>query len=315
MKYIHGVSEFELEGPSAVTLGKFDGVHRGHQKLVEIVKQKAEQLGLLSVLFTFDGIPLSICPQKHQHFITTNAERKNICENLMLDVEIEYPFTTELMNMEPETFIREIIVKQMKAKAVVVGTDYCFGKNREGNAQMLIDKGPVYGFETIVVEKERYQEREISSTYVREELRLGHMETVNVLLDRPYSITGIVAKGKQLGRTLDIPTINIYPRESKLLPPNGVYASVTLIDGKKYYGVTNLGTRPTVSDSQEVSVETNVFDFDREIYGEKVEVQLLHFLRPEMKFENIDGLKKQMELDTQFAKDMFLIPNHNKDEK
>lgn len=307
MKYIHGVSEFELEKPSAVTLGKFDGVHRGHQKLVEIVKQKAEEMGLISVLFTFDGIPLSICPQKHQHFITTNAERRNICESLELDVEIEYPFTTEFMNMEPERFISDVIVKQMKAKVVVVGTDYCFGKNREGNAQMLVEKGAEYGFETIVVEKERYQEREISSTYVREELRLGHMETVNVLLDRPYSVSGIVAKGHQLGRTIDVPTINIYPRESKLLPPNGVYASVSLIDGRKYYGVTNLGTRPTVSDSLEVSVETNVFDFDREIYGEKVEVQLVHFLRPEMKFENIEGLKKQLESDMQFAKDMFFI--------
>lgn len=307
MKYIHGVSEFELDRPSAVTLGKFDGVHRGHQKLISIVKQKAEEAELLSVLFTFDGIPLSICPQKHQHFITTNEERRKICEDLNLDVEIEYPFTTDFMNMEPERFIADIIVKQMKAKVVVVGTDFCFGKDRAGNAEMLLEKGPEYGFDTVIVEKERYQEREISSTYVREELRLGHMETVNVLLDRPYSISGIVAKGQQLGRTIEVPTMNIYPREIKLLPPNGVYASISMINGKPHFGITNLGTRPTVSDSMEISVETNIFDFAQEIYGEKVEVQLMHFLRPEMKFENIDGLKKQMETDTQFAREMFLL--------
>ena len=182
MKYIQGVEEFRLNEPTAVTLGKFDGVHIGHQKLISIVKEKAIQNDVLSVAFTFDRIPLSICPQNFQHFITTNTERKRIMEEYGLDVEVEYPFTERLMNTEPEEFIKHIIIGKLNAKYVVVGTDYRFGKNRLGNVDMLIEKGPEYGFETIVVEKEKYQEREISSTYVREELKLGHMETANMLL-------------------------------------------------------------------------------------------------------------------------------------
>ena len=307
MEYIHGTKDFKLEGASAVTLGKFDGVHLGHQKLISIVREKAEEMGLLSVMFTFDRIPLSICPQKNQHFLSTNSERRALCEKYGLDVEVEYPFTTEVMNMEPEEFIENILVKQLNARVIVVGTDYCFGKNRSGNVEFLIANAVKYGYETIVVEKEKFQDKDISSTYVREELRLGHMETVNVLLNRPYSISGVVAKGNQLGRTIDIPTINVYPTEIKLLPPNGVYASKILIDNIEYYGVTNLGTKPTVSDGYEISVETNVFYFDRDVYGNKVEVRLLHFLRQEMKFESIEALKKQMESDASFAREMFML--------
>ena len=215
MEYIHGTEDFKLDKPSAVTLGKFDGVHLGHQKLISIVREKADELGLLSVMFTFDRIPLSICPQKNQHFLSTNSERRNLCENYGLDVEVEYPFTTELMNMEPDDFIKDILVDKLKAKVLVVGTDYCFGKNRSGNVEFLIKNAARYGYETIVVEKEKFQGKDISSTYVREELKMGHMETVNVLLNRPYSISGIVAKGNQLGRTIDIPTINVYPTEIK----------------------------------------------------------------------------------------------------
>ena len=268
MEYIHGTKDFKLEGASAVTLGKFDGVHLGHQKLIAIVREKAEEMGLLSVMFTFDRIPLSICPQKNQHFLSTNSERRALCEKYGLDVEVEYPFTTELMNMEPEEFVENILVKQLNARVIVVGTDYCFG-NRSGNVEFLIANAVKYGYETIVVEKEKFQDKDISSTYVREELRLGHMETVNVLLNRPYSISGVVAKGNQLGRTIDIPTINVYPTEIKLLPPNGVYASKILIDNIEYYGVTNLGTKPTVSDGYE--------------------------------------LKKQMESDASFAREMFML--------
>lgn len=307
MEYIHGVNDFTLEKATAVTLGKFDGVHMGHQKLISIVKEKAAEYGLLSAAYTFDRIPLSICPQRHQHFITTNSERRMIMEQLGLELEVEYPFTEELMNTEPEDFIQKVIIGQLNAKVVVVGTDYHFGKDRAGNAALLAEKGPQYGFETVVVEKEKYQEREISSTYVREELRAGHMETVNVLLGRPYSVYGIVCRGNQLGRQLDLPTMNIYPPESKLLPPNGVYASVTVLDGQVFYGVSNLGTKPTVSDRPGIGVETHLFNYEGEAYGQQIEVRLLHFLRQEIRFDSVEALKKQMETDVTFAKNMFLL--------
>ena len=155
--------------------------------------------------------------------------------------------------------------------------------------------------------QEKYQDKEISSTYVREELVLGHMETVNVLMGRPYSIEGIVCPGNQFGRKIKIPTMNIYPQESKLLPPNGVYASITQIDGKEYGGVTNIGTKPTVSTDQVIGVETNLFDYEEDAYGKHIKVKLLHFIRPEMKFESIEALSKQMESDAQFSKSMLML--------
>ena len=258
MEYIHGTDDFQLNKKSAVTLGKFDGIHTGHQKLIEIVRQKADEENLLAVLFTFDSLPLSICPQKHQHFISTSSECR-------------------------------ILIDKLHAKYVVVGTDYRFGKDRAGDAAMLVEVGEELGFTTIIVEKEKYQDKEISSTYIREELKVGHMETVNVLLNRPFNVTGVVSIGNQLGRKLDFPTINIYPTEYKLLPPNGVYATQTTIDGEKFYGVTNLGTKPTVSDAPEISVETFLFDFDKDVYGKKVDVEFIHFIRPEMKFEDVEG--------------------------
>ena len=166
----------------------------------------------ISLLFTFDSLPLSICPQKYQHFISTSTERRQICEELGIDVEIEYPFTNEFMHMEPEDFIRSILLEKLHAKYVVVGTDYRFGKNRAGDAQMLIRAGEESGFTTIVVEKEKYQDKEISSTYKREELKLGHMETVNVLLNRPFSVSGVVSLGNQLGRKIDFPA-TLYSHE------------------------------------------------------------------------------------------------------
>ena len=306
MRYISGTQNFELERSSVVTLGKFDGIHRGHQKLINIVNQKAKENNLLSVAFTFDRIPLTLLPQSKQHFISTNLERKRFLTEEGIDVEVEYPFTNELMHMEPDDFIKEILINKLHAKIVVVGTDYCFGRNRAGDAQYLKKHAESFGFEAIVVEKEKFQDREISSTYVREELRVGHMETVNMLLGRPFSIYGTVSPGAQVGHKIDTPTINIYPQASKLLPPNGVYATVTVIDDKEYKGVTNVGVKPTVSDAAEVDVETHLFEFDEDIYGRQVEVRLLHFIRPEMKFESLDSLKAQVDKDQEFAKEMFM---------
>ena len=296
-----------MDGPTVVTFGKFDGVHSGHQKLLAIVNKKAEELNALSVAVTFDKMPLSICPSAQQHFITTNFERKDIMEKLGLDILIEYPFTENFMHTEPEMFIEEVISKKLKAKCVVIGPDFCFGKDRRGNAEMICLNGEKYGYEAIVVEKEKYEDREISSTFVREELKIGHMETVNMLLKRPYSIKGIVVKGNQFGRTINFRTVNIYPTDCKLLPPNGVYSSETIIDGEVILGVTNIGTKPTVNDGKIISVETNLFEFNQNVYGKNIEVCLKHFQRPEMKFDSVEALKKQMESDAAFAKELFMI--------
>lgn len=307
MEYIHGTDNFVIDAPSAVTLGKFDGIHMGHKKLASLVLEKAKEQGLKSCVFTFDGLPLCICPQKYQHFITTNSERRAYFEALGLDVEVEYPFTEEFLHTDPDSFVKNVIIGKLNAKVLVVGTDFHFGKNRAGDAQYLTEAGKKLGFTTIVVEKEKFQDREISSTYVREELRQGHMETVNVLLGRPYLISGIVCPGNQLGKKMDVPTMNIYPPISKLLPPFGVYASIVTIDGRRLYGVTNIGVKPTVSDENSISVETYLLDGGMDAYGCHISVELLHFIRPEMKFDSMESLQKQMKADAEFAGGMFLV--------
>lgn len=290
-----------LEG-TAVTLGKFDGVHLGHRKLVEIVKEKAKYYNVKPVVFTFDGLPESIVPKDKQRFLTLSYEREKIFEELGVEVLIEYPFTDSFMHMEPEVFIDEILVHRLKARVVVVGDDYRFGNRRRGDVNMLVNMAPVYGYEAIVIKKERFEDREISSTYVREELAVGHMETVNMLLKRPFSITGKVVSGNQLGRTLEIPTVNVIPDSHKILPPYGVYTSQIIVDGNCYNGVSNLGVKPTVSDDGTVNLESFIFDFDGDLYGKEIEVFLKHFQRPEMKFKSIEDLVKQMNSDIEFAK-------------
>ncbi len=305
MRYIRNEINKAFDTQTVITLGKFDGVHRGHMKLLDIVKDKALREQLTSVVFTFDRIPLRICPSKQQQFITTNTERKDIIAKEGIDILIEYPFTEEFMDTSPEEFIKIMLVERLKAKCIVVGSDFGFGKNRAGNADMIKKYADEYGYEAIVVKKEMYGEREISSTYVREELKKGNMETANELLGKPYFIEGVVTKGMQLGRTINIPTVNIYPCDSKLLPPFGVYVSEVMVRGRLMHGVTNIGTRPTVSNDTIISVETNIFDFDEDIYGEQIEVRILHYLRPEMKFDSVDSLKKQMDIDTLNAKKHF----------
>lgn len=304
MQYLHGTENLYLPSDSAVTLGKFDGVHRGHQKLIRKVEELSRERGLISAAFTFDHIPLRLLPPSGQRFLSTNEERRHAFEQLGLAYEVEFPFTEELMNMSAEEFISEILVRRLKAKAVVVGSDYHFGRGRAGDARMLLEAGKDAGFEAFVIEKERWNGQEISSTLVRSMLMDARMEEVSELLGHPYPVMGVVALGNQLGRKMDMPTLNLYPQARKLLPPNGVYASRTRLGGRVYNGVTDIGVRPTVGQKEsQVRVETNLFGYDREgeDYGSPIEVLLYSFLRPEQKFESLGELQDQMHADAKEA--------------
>ena len=196
---------------------------------------------------------------------------------------------------------------KMKAAYIVVGEDWTFGKGGRGNAQTLRSNCDKLGFEPVILKKETYDGRKIGSSWVREEIAAGHMETVNILLDYPYSITGVVVHGNRIGRTIGFPTANILPGDDKILPPFGVYASKTLIDGKKYYGISNIGVKPTISDNNAVNVETNLIGYDGDLYGRSIKVELIHFRRPEMKFESVEALKNQLVRDIEFSKTYFMI--------
>lgn len=306
MRVITGTREFQIEEPTAVTIGKFDGRHKGHQKLLREMLCFKERQGLKAAVFTFDMAPAGVMAGRVQTVITTNQERRNKMAKVGIDYLVEYPFDQETAHMQPEEFVSEVLVRQMHAKAVVVGTDCSFGYKGAGNAQLLKEMSESCGFEAVIIEKEQDDHRDISSTYVREELDLGNMEKANELLGEPYAIHGVVVHGNHIGGAiLGFPTANILPPPEKHLPPFGVYVSQVLVDGRLYRGVTNIGKKPTVAGESPVGVETFIMGLEENLYGKEIEVQLLSFERPEQKFASLKELKERIEKDKEYAAAYF----------
>lgn len=296
MEFINQLSQLHIEEKTAVTLGKFDGLHRGHKKLLNQVLRKREE-GYLAAIFTFDMPPKNVLKGTNGRMILTNEERAMLLEEYKTDILFECPFTKEIAGMEPERFVADILIGQMNAGYIAVGSDFKFGHDRSGDIYLLDRLSRKYNFKLLVLAKEQYEGRDISSTYIREVLKEGKMELAETLLGYPYFVTGEVVKGKRLGRKLGIPTVNQIPKANKLLPPNGVYASRVSYDGRCYTGMTNIGVRPTVEDTALRNVETYLFDFDGDLYGKEIKVELLTFERPEQRFASVEELKEQLRRD------------------
>ena len=305
MKLISGQVEVSGDRPSAVTLGKFDGIHRGHQKLIRET-MKAEEQGLQAVVFTFMRPPRSLVKGDGQPVLLTNREKRAHMEKLGVDLMIEYPFTEAVCHMEPEAFVEQVLVKGLKVKRIVTGPDFCFGYRRRGNITLLEQLSAVFGYELTVIEKERAADGQIiSSTLVRQELLAGNVERANELLGYPYTVTGEVVHGNHLGRTFGMPTINQIPAEEKLLPPNGVYTARVEVDGQLYEGVSNVGYKPTIEGNYPRGVETYIFGFDKNVYGRTLDVQLFHYQRKEQKFSSVEELKAQLARDAEGSRQFF----------
>lgn len=309
MLYLSENMEFRLKN-TAVSLGKFDGVHLGHRLLIErIIQEKSK--GLLSVVFTFALHPMSLFSDKELELIDSEAEKIKKLDKLGVDVLISYPFTQETANTEPEEFVRKILVEQLDVKLIVVGSDYRFGKKRKGDVDLLQKLSKQYGYEVIVYEKLKIEEHIVSSTLIRNEIAMGHMEFAQELLGEPFLIEGEVVYGNQLGRTIDVPTMNQLVPEKKLMPPNGVYASRVHIDNQIYHGVTNVGYKPTVTKEKNKGVETHIFDFEGNLYAKTIELELLHYIRPERRFASLEELKKQIQQDSACAREYLLQQESN----
>lgn len=298
--------EFQITEPTVVTIGKFDGRHKGHQKLLREMMKFREQRGYRLAVFTFDMAPSGVVSGRKQTVITTNQERRNNMEKMGVDYLVEYPFNQEVARMTPEDFVIRILVGQMHAKAVVAGPDCSFGYKGAGDAALLRSLSAEYGYETVIIEKEQDDHRDISSTYVREELDQGNIEKANELLGEPYAIHGVVVHGKHIGGSvLGFPTANILPPPEKHLPPFGVYVSRVLVDGHYYAGVSNIGRKPTIAGDNPVGVETFIMGLEEDIYGKNIEVQLLNFERPEQKFDSLEVLRARIEADKEYAAAYF----------
>ena len=308
MKIIKDTTEFYIEEPTAVAIGKFDGFHCGHQKLLgKMQEQKDKDKGLMTVVFTFAPSPAAYFNKEPIGELTTIEEKRSIFEKAGIDYLIEYPFNEEIANMEPEVFIKEVLVERIHAKCIVAGEDVSFGKSGAGNYQLLSEKAKDYLYDVVIVEKVQYEGLEVSSTFVREEVVKGNMELVHQLLGIPYHVGGKIVHGKKLGRTLGMPTINQIPRDTKLLPPKGVYYSYVMHGDRKLPAITNIGVKPTVADQLVMGVETFIYDFNEDVYGEDVEVYLLHFKRTEIRFDSVDALMKQMTEDIEEGRKYHLI--------
>lgn len=298
MQIIQDTTEFHIQQKTAVAIGKFDGLHRGHAALLScILEQKSK--GMSAVVFTFHPSAAAFFGKKEEKELTTRQEKRKLFENMGIDILVEFPLNNETAAILPEDFIEKILCQQLNAGFIAAGTDLSFGYKGKGDRVLLEQMAVQMRYEVQIIDKVLYGDREISSSFVREEVELGDMQKTHELLGRYYSFEGTVEAGRKLGRRLGMPTLNLYPRPEKLLPPKGVYFSQVLFEGGTYQGITNIGQKPTVNDTEAVSVETYLYDFDRDMYGKEIITELLQFKRKEQKFPDVQALKAQMEKDIQ----------------
>ena len=302
MQIISGTTEFELNGDYAVTIGKFDGVHKGHRELIDRILCKPN---LKSAIFTFDKSPTEYFLGKTIPALTTLEEKRRIFSYLGIDTLIEFPLNDVTSKISPESFIKNILAEKLHTKYIVAGCDVSFGYMGEGNAKLISKKAYELGYDYEIIDKLVIGNEEVSSTIIRDYVKKGNMEKAKELIGVPYAIVGTVVRGNQIGRTIGFPTINIEVKPSKLMPPFGVYFTEISVNGNHYNGITNVGTKPTVTDDRAVFAETNILDFNEEIYGMDVTVKLLHFERPERKFNGLDELKNQISSDIAKGRNYF----------
>lgn len=296
MQIITSLDNMKLSFESAVAIGKFDGIHMGHRKLLsEIIAKKQE--GFKAVVFTFNPSPNVLFSKVREKELTSLEEKRQLFESLGVDILVEFPLNYETASTPKEVFVENILVDKLNAKFIVAGTDLSFGKNGEGNSEFLVQESKKYDFLVKIIDKISYKGEVISSTLVRKAIALGDVKKAGYMLGNPYFLQGIVQKGNQLGRTIGFPTVNIVPDEEKLLPPNGVYKTEVVVDGRIFEAITNVGCKPTIADNGQIFVESFLYNFTENIYGKKIEVYFLEFMRKEQKFASMEELKKQLQTD------------------
>jgi riboflavin kinase / FMN adenylyltransferase len=288
-----------------VTLGTYDGVHLGHQTIIREMVAEAQAKGKESVLLTFHPHPrMVLYPESHSvRLIDTIEEKLEKLEKLGLDTVILFPFTLKFSRLTAVEFVRDVLVNQIGVSQMLVGYDHHFGKNREGNFQQLEELGVLYDFEVREIKAVETAGIAVSSTKIRKALAEGEMRKVERFLGAPYQLSGLVIHGNKLGRTIGFPTANLYlDQTTKILPEIGVYAVQVIVQGNRLNGVMNIGKKPTVQQTDAISVEVFIFDFEAEIYDETVRVFVYDRLRGEQRFGSIDELKSQLKKDEENAR-------------
>lgn len=305
MEIITNSLDFQLDRDTAVAMGKFDGLHIGHRKLLKHVLGQRER-GLAPCVFTFNPSPAVLFGLSDGRELMTRQEKWRAFDSLGVELLVEFPLTRESAAMTPEDFVREILVKRMRTRYIAAGEDVSYGRQGAGDAALLRSMGERYGYAVHTIEKLKIRGREVSSTYVRSQVEAGRMEQVAELMGDYYTIEGGVCHGAGLGHDLEMPTANLLPTRDKLLPPFGVYFSRVRYQDRWYPAISNVGCKPTVTDAGQPGVETFLYDFAGQLYGEEIAVQLLSFHRPEQHFPSVEALKRQLRADMAAGREYWL---------
>jgi riboflavin kinase/FMN adenylyltransferase len=297
---IQHTKNFRIEKPCIATIGTFDGVHLGHQKILQHLNTLKKKLNLQTALLTFDPHPRKVLfpEQRDLKLLTLADEKLHLLKEQGIDVTVVYPFDKEFANIEAEKYIAQILIKQLNVKHLIIGYDHKFGKNREGDFQLLKNYSPKYDFTVEEISAKDIDNIAISSSKIRKYLEDGNVELAEKFLGHAYFIKAVVVKGKQLGKTIGFPTANLKVMSpDKLIPKIGVYFVSIEIETKVYFGMMNIGHNPTVDNTQQIKQEVNIFDFLGDLYSKTIRINFLKRLRDEKKFENLAQLVKQLELD------------------
>jgi len=303
----HGIEQISHIRYPVVTSGTFDGVHLGHKKILRKIKQIAEEHNGETVLLTFWPHPKYVlnAPSTALKLLTTFDEKAEILQQLGINHLIKIPFTKEFSQTSSRQFVEDIIVSKLGCKELVIGYDHRFGRNREGSFDYLQENAASFGFKVREIPRQDIDHIGISSTKIRGYLLNHQVHLANKLLGRPYSLSGKVAKGQQVGRTIGFPTANIEIKESyKLVPSDGAYAVQVSVNGSKLRGMMNIGLRPTVEGVHK-TIEVHIFDFDKSIYGHQLKVDIIKQIRQEQKFDNLEKLTQQLKKDREVARNIL----------
>ena len=298
MKKINGVNNFSINSPTILTLGTFDGVHKGHQKILKKLKSEAKKDSLKSVVLTFFPHPRTVLnPDSTLKLINTIDERSSLFEKSGIDILITLPFDKNFSELSPNEFVKNILVEKLNIKKILIGYDHRFGKNRTAGIEDLKRFGLKYGFQVIEISVEEQNKVSISSTKIRNSIAKGDINKAKSYLGYDFSLKGIVIKGNAIGRTLGFPTANLNIKEDyKLIPKKGVYMISTQLDNKTVYGMMNIGVKPTL-ELEKKSIEVNLFDWNKNLYGKEIKVSVIKYVRKEKKFDSLNDLKEQIKLD------------------
>ena len=298
MKKINGIDNFSINCESIITIGTFDGVHKGHQKILKKLIKESYKLNLESIVLTFFPHPrIVLNPNSPLKLINTIDERSSLFKKSGIDTLITHPFDKNFSELSPEEFVKNILVNKLNIKKILIGYDHRFGKNRTAGIKDLKKLGLKYNFNVIEISAEEQNNISISSTKIRNSIIEGNIRKANSFLGYDFSLKGKVIKGNKIGRTIGFPTANLeIDEEYKLIPKNGVYLIYTKFEKQVFFGMMNIGVKPTLKFKKE-SIEVNLFDWEKDIYGEFIEVFFLDYIRDEKKFDSLIELTHQIKID------------------